>query len=539
MSGHRLLRLAAAPGARRFAAGLNAIERVQRQQLASLLRQVAASEEGRRRGVRADWSWEQFRDRLPVTGYDDWREAIEQGRAGGDGRLIDSPLVRHQPTSGSTSAMKWIPYSKRFLGELDAAISPWMADLYRRHPGLRRGGHYWSMSWIPTELRESLREDVNDDLQLMSLGKRLLAGATQTVPQSVSRARTSDDSLFATLAYLAADSRLSLISVWSPTFGLGLLDALAAWREELAGTLERGDWGERTEAMGGQRCPRSSWAAARLRAWDGQDPGFFQRLWPRLALVSAWDTSASAPWAERLRERLPQAGFQGKGLWATEGVVTIPYARRHLLAYRSHVYEFLDPEDDQVYAPWELRTGQRLIPLMSTGSGLLRYRLNDLVEVTGHLGTVPGLRFIGRLGSTDLVGEKLTGQAVRRALEQTDMPPRLAPVSVVAVDDSGQGKPGYILLLDGEPSRTDAEAARVAAALEQALCANFHYQLARNLQQLAPARCVARPGMHGFYLEQCRRRGMIEGNIKIETLQHWRGALPDALREAVSREAVS
>lgn len=539
MAGHRLLRLAAAPGARRFAAGMGALERVQREQLASLLSQVAAADEGRRRGVRDDWSWEQFRDRLPVTGYDEWREAIEQGRAGGEGWLIDSPLVRHQPTSGSTSAMKWIPYSKRFLGELDAAISPWMADLYRRYPGLRRGGHYWSMSWIPTSLRESLREDVNDDLQLMSLGKRLLAGATQTVPQSVSRARTSDDSLFATLAYLAADPRLSLISVWSPTFGLGLLDALAAWREELAEALERGDWGARADAMAGQRCPRSSWAAARLRAWNGHDPSFFQRLWPRLALVSAWDTSASAPWAQRLRERLPQAGFQGKGLWATEGVVTIPYAERHLLAYRSHVYEFLDPEDDRVYAPWELRTGQRLIPLMSTGSGLLRYRLNDLVEVTGHLETVPALRFIGRLGSTDLVGEKLTGQAVRRALEQTGTPPGLAPVSVVAVDDSGQGRPGYILLLDGEPSRTGEAPARVAAGLEQALCANFHYQLARNLQQLAPARCVARPGMHAFYLEQCRRRGMIEGNIKIESLQHWPGALPDALREATATEAVS
>ena len=66
--------------------------------------------------------------------------------------------------------------------------------------------------------------------------------------------------------------------------------------------------------------------------------------------------------------------------------------------------------------------------------------------------------------------------------------------------------------------------------LDDALQANFHYQLARNLKQLAPARCVALPGMRDIYLDQCRRRGMIEGNIKMEILQHWRGRLPEVLR---------
>jgi len=528
MLGHRLLNLASAPGHRRFITGLKDVESAQRRQLSDLVAAVAASKNGRRLGIRADCSWEQFRDRLPVTGYEHWRETIEQARAGDGGPLIDSPLVRYQPTSGSTSAIKWIPYSKRFLTELDAAISPWIADLYRQHPGLRRGGHYWSMSWVPTALRDAMREDINDDLQLMSLGKRLLAGATQTVPQSVSLARSSDDSLFATLAYLVADPKLSLLSVWSPTFGLGLLDALGVWREELAQVLANGEWGRRADAMAGAACPRSRRAARLLRDWDGEhDSAFFTALWPRLALVSAWDTSASAPWARRLQQRLPQAAFQGKGLWATEGVVTFPFQGSNPLAYRSHVYEFQDPQDDRIYAPWELRQGQRVVPLMSTGAGLLRYQLNDLVEVDGHLGTVPSFRFLGRRGSTDLVGEKLTGESVSQALDKVAVPAGLAPVGVVAVDDNHTGTPGYVLLLDGEPAHMPSLLSR---HLDDALQANFHYQLARNLKQLAPARCVALPGMRDIYLDQCRRRGMIEGNIKMEILQHWRGRLPEVLR---------
>ncbi|MCG8394403.1 MAG: GH3 auxin-responsive promoter family protein [Pseudomonadales bacterium] len=523
MFGHRLLKLATWPGERRFAASRYMMETVQRRKLSVLLKGVAATAEGQRRGIHADWSWETFAERQPVTDYDHWRDAVDQGRANGGKPLIQSPVTRYQPTSGSTSSIKWIPYTRQFLEELDSAISPWVVDLYRQHPRLMHGRHYWSMSWVPTSLRESMRDDINDDIQLMSLGKRLLAGATQSVPQEVSLARTSDDSLFATLAFLISDRSLSMLSIWSPTFGLGMLRAMAGWREELAEVLATGSWGRRMQGADMDSCPWSPEGAELLRQWDGRlNADFFMALWPSLALVSAWDTAASGPWARQLHGLLPQAAFQGKGLWATEGVVTIPYQGQYTLAYRSHVYEFQDPSDGCVYAPWELEPGQQVMPLLSTGSGLLRYKLKDLVAVEGFNGGVPVLRFLGRAGTTDLVGEKLTAPLVGDAIASLNLPARLTPVCTVAIDDSEDGLPGYVLLLEGDGS----DAARFAADLDHALQQNFHYQLARNLKQLAPVRCIIHPDMRERYLHQCRQRGMIEGNIKMESLQHWQGALP-------------
>ena len=199
MLGHQLLKLATWPGERRFAHSRENMEQVQRHNLAALLKQVCASARHADGALQADMSWEQSAARQPVTDYDHWREAIEHSRLQGGPGLTASPVSRYQPTSGSTSAIKWVPYTRQFLAELDNAISPWVVDLYRQFPGLKRGRHYWSMSWVPTALRESMSDEINDDLQLMSLGKRLLAGATQSVPQEVSLARTSDDSLFSTL----------------------------------------------------------------------------------------------------------------------------------------------------------------------------------------------------------------------------------------------------------------------------------------------------------------------------------------------------
>lgn len=545
--GHRFLRAFVRAGDRRFRGDINNIEAVQRRKLATLLRQVART--GEHDGVDERWSWEDFSRELPVTGYDHWRAGILSQRRDGKRRLTASPVRRYQPTSGSSSAVKWIPYTRDFLSELDAAISPWIADLYRQCPDIGAGRHYWSMSWIPTSLRREMNADVNDDMKVMSLGKRLLAGVTQVVPQEVSLARTSDDSLFASLAYLAADQKLSLISIWSPTFGLALLESLSRWRQELAQVLRMGHWGERAGSIGQMPAPMSFRAADKLACWDGRlTSSFFLELWPQLSLVSAWDTAASRPWAERLQTLLPHADFQGKGLWATEGTVTFPWQGRFPLAYRSHVYEFQDLNDGRVLPPWQLREGQEVMPLLTTGSGLLRYAMNDMMHVDGFVGSVPCLRFLGRNDGTDLVGEKLGVAMVQDILDDLDYRGVIRPLSLVARDDSGNGKPGYSLLTepvsDAGEEMLSAQLRATSEALENRLLRHFHYRLARDLGQLAPVRILCHRHMREVYLDQCRRQGMIEGNIKIEVLRHWGRQLvldvPELLQvSAVDRSRVS
>jgi len=538
--GHQLLKQLVGPGLRRFERHLGELETIQRQRLSRWLEVAAASPQWQSRGVKADWTWEQFARELPVSTYGDYAEVITRQKGTRERLLMDSPVMRYQPTSGSTSAVKWVPYTQLFLDELDQVISAWVGDLYRQFPNQARGTHYWSLSWIPTDMREMTSGDINDDMKMLSWGKRLLAYLTQAVPQEVALAQTSDDSMFATLAYLAADEDFGFLSVWSPTFGLGALEQLSQWRHELADTLLRGDWGARTTHMAGLTCPKSPRAAALLRDWNGQlDSAFFSRLWPNLAVLSSWDTAAAAPWAVKLRKLLPQAAFQGKGLWATEGVVTFPFQGKYPLSYLSHFYEFEDAQDGKVYAAWQLRKGQEVSPILTTGTGFARYKMSDVVRVDDFLGQVPCLTFLGRNDGVDLVGEKTSATLAQQIQDGLDLHGAL-PVTLLALDQSYNEQPGYVLLAECD-SRTDRAALErhVSAQLEAALLRNFHYKLARELGQLQPSACVALPHMRDIYLDQCRQRGMVEGNIKIEPLRHWKGTIPDVLREALDAHSLT
>ncbi len=321
---HVAAQLACAGAAQAFDAALGDAQGAQTARLDAVLQAVSGTAQARRLGLQPRMTPAEFRARVPESGYADVADAIERQRGGAPGELTAQACARYQPTSGSRDSMKWIPYTRQFLAELDAAISPWGFDLYRRFPAVAGGRHYWSLSWVPTNLRAATAANVNDDRALLSWPKRLFTAATAPVPPWVATTPSSDDSLFATLCFLAAADDLTLISVWSPTFALGLFERLGTERAAVIDALDEGRWGDAHRHLPG-RPPRSLRAAQLLRAWDGRlDAAFFAALWPRLALVSAWDTSTSARWARQLAQLLPQARFQGKGLWATEGVVTFP-----------------------------------------------------------------------------------------------------------------------------------------------------------------------------------------------------------------------
>jgi hypothetical protein len=521
---HRLIQAGSYFANRRFNHGLRDPEEIQKARLREILKRAAATDYGRRYGVFESMSYHEFRERLPIVTYGEL-EAWVQSQASGRASMHPS-CSRFQPSSGSTSRVKWIPYSAEFLHELDCAVGPWLTSLAEKYPRTQTGRHYWSISWIPTEQRSRLAS--TDDRDFFPLWKRVLWSLTQVGHPSVALTDTVHAASFATLVFLCGATDLSLLSVWSPTFVLSFLNEMKDQKELISQSLWLGKWvGPYADELVAKKIPHpgvNRVSAQLLQGWNGNLSGeFFMALWPNLALVSSWDSSTSELWADRLQRLLPQAQFEGKGLWATEGVVTIPYRNQKPAAVTSHFFEFRDLETGDIFPLWEVQVGQVVQPILTTGSGFLRYALQDRMLVTGKLGKTPTLEFLGRLDGADLVGEKISPQLATDVLQNIHL--KLGTQAGVLIADGVNLQYSVLLEIPNDGlslplfEGTDHEIAQeIERICERELNGIFHYSLARELNQLKSVRVQLTDHFMRDYELAALRSGMIKGNLKYEPL---------------------
>ncbi|MDR0068291.1 GH3 auxin-responsive promoter family protein, partial [Acinetobacter sp. 11520] len=99
------------------------------------------------------------------------------------------------------------------------------------------------------------------------------------------------DALFATICYLVANRNLAMISVWSPTFALQLLERLELLQQDVIEVLQSGSWGNRQVSLKEVTAPHSPESAQALSDASNGTQIDFKKLWPKLSLVSSWDTA--------------------------------------------------------------------------------------------------------------------------------------------------------------------------------------------------------------------------------------------------------
>jgi len=467
--------------------------------LRRILRDNAPCEFSRAHGFDRIAGLEDFRARLPIRTYDELRPWIDRMAQGASAVLVSAPVVAFEETGGSTAGAKLIPYTESALAAFRAAVLPWLADLSRRRPAAFAGRAFIAVSPATRPARVTAGGVA---IGLPSEGAYLgadLAAAVATVsavPSAVASLREIAQWRFTTLLHLLRVEDLGFVSVWSPTFLLGVVDALPSLAADLIRAIHDG-----SSTMAGD--------PARARVVEtalARQPIDLPAIWPRLDTISAWADGSSQIYARRLAEVFPHAHLQPKGLLATEGAVTIPWGAERVPALTSAVIEFVD-EVGVAHLCDELREGATYRVVLTTPGGLYRYDLGDRV-LCGRGGDLPALEFVGRgKVASDLVGEKLTEEFVAAALRALDRPACLVARKAA--------KPFYALLV--QSSDTPALSA-MADEVERRLFHNPQYAYARALGQLGPVEPQAVDRLVERFVDAQLRRGRRLADVKPPTL---------------------
>ncbi|MDQ3915668.1 MAG: GH3 auxin-responsive promoter family protein [Actinomycetota bacterium] len=516
---------AAAPAARVLGGALDNPGRAQ----ASVLRRIVTSNRdcafGRAHGFSSILNYTDFAKCVPIVDYEDLRPWVDRIRAGEVGVLTGERVSFLEPTGASSGASKLIPYTRSLKREIARAVHPWIRDLLSGHPELLDGRSYWAIS-PPLRLGEQERSAVpigaSHDLEYLPRAVGALLDKSFVVPRAACEIDDLDAGRYVTLRALLGAEDLAFISVWNPSFLTLLVGRLDDWFERLVHDVERGaisialepSLRERLE----RRLPARPDVAARLRRFGSRPPDDLGELWSRLAVISCWTDGHARRAVDALRLRFPDVEIQGKGLIATEGVVSIPLARHPAppAAVTSHFLEFVPEGGGDALPVDQIEEGYTYEVVITTGGGLYRYRLKDMVRVQGRVGRTPSLRFVGRVDATsDLCGEKLTPAFVERALSAGSDTSGVRPAFALLSPRWGN-PPSYDLWVELQPedARLPERAERLADAIEAELRRAHHYDLCRALGQLGPLR--ARPINHGerAYERVCTQRGQRAGAVK-------------------------
>jgi len=312
-----------------------------------------------------------YQKHLPITTYEDYAPYIERIATGEQNVLTKERVIMFEPSSGSTSAKKLIPYTKGLKIEFAKAVWAWLWDLNKRFPRLKYGQVYFSIT--PQGIQKNYTSagipvgfDGDEEYFGGLFGK--LISKKFCVPSSVKNIQDIDKFWEATVGYIKNAKKLRLLSVWNPTFLLIMLEKA------------------------------------------GMPP---QKLFPDLEVISCWaDGNSKAP-AEKLKSLFPNVYIQPKGLIATEGIMTIPIEGIGKRLTNSHFFEFQDKEG-AIHLCNQLAVGETYDIILTTQGGFYRYKIGDIVLYKGN----NCFDFIGKSSNvSDYFGEKLNENHVKTVIQ--------------------------------------------------------------------------------------------------------------------------
>jgi hypothetical protein len=189
-------------------------------------------------------------------------------------------------------------------------------------------------------------------------------------------------------------------------------------------------------------------------------------VWPMLRLIGCWVGGSVGMQAARLGEYYGETPIRDLGYMASEGHFTVPGEDQTpggTLALNSNYYEFIPIEQTEYSQPdvlssHELEDGKLYSILLTTASGLYRYRINDIVEVTGHYKRAPLLAFVRKEGEmANISGEKLHANQLLLAVEQVRLKFDLSVEQFRVTPDYRRSRYEIFLELSNEVSRSELQ----------------------------------------------------------------------------------
>ncbi|EOA20217.1 hypothetical protein CARUB_v10000528mg [Capsella rubella] len=370
-----------------------------------------------------------FKKNLPVVTYEDIKPYIDRIANGEPSDLIcDRPISVLLTSSGTSGGVpKLIPLTTEDLVQRISLASLYRPLLYKHIEGVKETKSllfYFVSRESETASGILVRTMITSVLKSVTPETKYIWDQTQVSPHAISTCADTTQSMYCQLlcGILQRDNVGRLGAPFASTF-LKVIKFLEDHWPELCSNIRTGrlsDWITDAQCVSGiskfltapnpelaslieQECSKTSWE------------GIVRRLWPKAKCIEAIVTGSMAQY-------IPLLEFYSGGLTVistlygssecTIGANFNPLCKPSDVSYTiipsMGYFEFLEVEKDHQetgHDPMEkhvvvdlvdVKVGHDYEPVLTTFSGLYRYRVGDVLRVTGFYNNAPQFHFVGR-----------------------------------------------------------------------------------------------------------------------------------------------
>ena len=400
--------------------------------LVKLLKKNKDTVLGKKYGFADIRSVEEYQKKVPYTSYEDYREYLDRTAETGEQNLITSDKISFfAKTSGTTGVTKRIPVVndsyKPYIGCVAYNYTMLWREMKRK--GVLSGKGLNTTETACTYTKGGIREGFISSYALSSAGMvmnticlpREIDGYGDDIDMKYIKARYSLQD--ADLIFLMAIFMSNLCDLMKYIFDnyqmiindirTGTIDESVNLPPELREKLQKNlrPLPERAEQL-------------RQIFVNEPDKGIIPKLWKKMSIIVSIGTGEFTPFTEKMKYYCGDDIAFSYGMYAaSEAAVATAVNtedKDYMLAIDGGFFEFL-PIDDENATPLllhQLEVGKLYEIIITNRSGLYRYRIKDVIRVTGYRNKIPLIQFAYRKEQLiNITGVKLTIEHITTAIK--------------------------------------------------------------------------------------------------------------------------
>ena len=437
--------------------------------LMQLLRKNENTEYGRKYGFSDIRSCADYAAKVPLSDYSDYEPYIERMMCRNQKNLITADdVVYYAHSSGTTGASKMIPCTQEALDVFFSAGYERVFGLYDQTMRAKTGKGMPDCKGIT--IMESNIGYTPFGIRHGAISETLLrpedTAEYNALPEELLYPAADFDRRYLKALFALRERRLSFIQCSFAPFLYDMINNLARNWEMMCADIAQGMIHPDVVAdpilrrkLEARMTPDPERAAQIRTIMSAHADGpFVPLLWPDMKMVATIGAASFAPHLEKLRHYLgPDIAVDYLGYVSSEatiGTVLHENEGEYMLIPWGGFYEFIPAEEGAPQQPLtmdQLEVGKEYELIVTNLSGFYRYRLGDVIRVTGYYHECPMIVLSYRKSQmVSMYGEKLTEKALHIAVEamaeESGTP--ILEYSVFADTDSSPGH--YTVLLESD-----------------------------------------------------------------------------------------